>query len=558
MTQVGTPMWMAPEIIMGKKYTEKADVYAFGIILWEILTRLEPYEEKEPMQIVVEVVNDGLRPTLPADCAESPLVPLMKDCVSEDCQLLTNRGFLFLDQVKQIWNHESAHHKDDTQQPLQFASYNPSTKQIEYQTATDLIVHERPLRGMVHFSPSHQSWPGSAAAATSGVYGTDPAVADPASIPDDSDAPLSLHVTRGHDMYVSDDCDIADKPSMHFAKRRAEQLLFDGASSRRQRVRMLANADGGLAACGADALPCSVLPCSAALGLSTQQSTSFLQLYASWLAYGCFDAELLQFRMSSTEHVSWLESVLSQLPLRAEVDWHIHELCVCITAPAWVAYFTEQESSFISRRSSCSGCHSSDSRHMWSWTLQQLGASEMRELLVAYQRVCSSEQGALLASSICLREDLLVACLHAGYAAHFTRNLTSSHAWAVHFTSDVAQCQPVFNAVDDVRADDKYNGRVWCVTVPPHHLLIARRAVVAQPSSTDSTVAPQVVHASRPLICGNCWHTDPQQRPSFEKIVERLRAIQAGIAKDDNSPAGIPGTSVKGVSAPRVAGDPQA
>ncbi len=111
-------MWMAPEIIMGKKYTEsqsffssavkrsflllcfcllivllcfffffslslsllsEADVYAFGIILWEILTRLEPYEEKEPMQIVVEVVNDGLRPTLPAECADSPMVPLMKD-----------------------------------------------------------------------------------------------------------------------------------------------------------------------------------------------------------------------------------------------------------------------------------------------------------------------------------------------------------------------------------------------------------------------------------------------------------------------------------------------
>jgi serine/threonine protein kinase len=78
MTQVGTPMWMAPEIIMGKKYTEKADVFAMGIIIWEILTRLEPYEDKEPMQIVVEVVNDGLRPTLPQECAESPLVPLMK------------------------------------------------------------------------------------------------------------------------------------------------------------------------------------------------------------------------------------------------------------------------------------------------------------------------------------------------------------------------------------------------------------------------------------------------------------------------------------------------
>lgn len=77
-------MWMAPEIIMGRKYTEKADVYAFGIILWEILTRLEPYEDKEPMQIVVEVVNDNLRPTLPPPFCDSPLVSLMKDCWGEN------------------------------------------------------------------------------------------------------------------------------------------------------------------------------------------------------------------------------------------------------------------------------------------------------------------------------------------------------------------------------------------------------------------------------------------------------------------------------------------
>jgi len=80
MTQVGTPMWMAPEIITGKQYTEKADVYAFGIILWEILTRAEPYDDKEPMQIVIEVVRDDLRPTIPEGLKNSPLVPLMKDC----------------------------------------------------------------------------------------------------------------------------------------------------------------------------------------------------------------------------------------------------------------------------------------------------------------------------------------------------------------------------------------------------------------------------------------------------------------------------------------------
>ncbi len=74
---------MAPEIIIGKQYTEKADVYAFGIILWEILTRLEPYEDKEPMQIVVEVVNDGLRPTIPAEYKDNALVGLMRACWHE-------------------------------------------------------------------------------------------------------------------------------------------------------------------------------------------------------------------------------------------------------------------------------------------------------------------------------------------------------------------------------------------------------------------------------------------------------------------------------------------
>ena len=86
MTQVGTPMWMAPEVIMGEKYTEKADVYSFGIIIWEILTRLEPYEDKEAMQIVVEVVNNQLRPTMPPGYDDCPLLPLMRDCWAQDPQ----------------------------------------------------------------------------------------------------------------------------------------------------------------------------------------------------------------------------------------------------------------------------------------------------------------------------------------------------------------------------------------------------------------------------------------------------------------------------------------
>ena len=34
----GTPLWMAPEVLMGRPLDEKSDVYAFAVVLWEIGT----------------------------------------------------------------------------------------------------------------------------------------------------------------------------------------------------------------------------------------------------------------------------------------------------------------------------------------------------------------------------------------------------------------------------------------------------------------------------------------------------------------------------------------
>lgn len=68
-TYCGTPAYMAPEIVRQESYTEKADVYSFGIVMWEILTREEPYDGLPGgLQLAYAVANDGLRPPVPAYC----------------------------------------------------------------------------------------------------------------------------------------------------------------------------------------------------------------------------------------------------------------------------------------------------------------------------------------------------------------------------------------------------------------------------------------------------------------------------------------------------------
>jgi len=82
MTRCGSPSWTAPEVIRGEKYTEKADIYSFGIILWELLTRQQPYKERNFMGVGMDVLN-GVRPSIPESCPK-PFAKLMKKCWHAD------------------------------------------------------------------------------------------------------------------------------------------------------------------------------------------------------------------------------------------------------------------------------------------------------------------------------------------------------------------------------------------------------------------------------------------------------------------------------------------
>lgn len=44
---------MAPEVLDNAPYDEKADVYSYGVVLWELITREEPFKGMHPMQVNV-------------------------------------------------------------------------------------------------------------------------------------------------------------------------------------------------------------------------------------------------------------------------------------------------------------------------------------------------------------------------------------------------------------------------------------------------------------------------------------------------------------------------
>jgi serine/threonine protein kinase len=66
------PRWLAPEILAGLPYTVAADVYSFGVIMWELLTWEVPWHQQNTWQVHAMVTVEHLRPDIPADVAVSP------------------------------------------------------------------------------------------------------------------------------------------------------------------------------------------------------------------------------------------------------------------------------------------------------------------------------------------------------------------------------------------------------------------------------------------------------------------------------------------------------
>ena len=49
---VGTPAWSSPEQLDGKHEGEPSDVWSFGVVVWEVMTRQVPWAKKSAVEMI--------------------------------------------------------------------------------------------------------------------------------------------------------------------------------------------------------------------------------------------------------------------------------------------------------------------------------------------------------------------------------------------------------------------------------------------------------------------------------------------------------------------------
>jgi serine/threonine-protein kinase len=82
---IGSPKYMAPEQILGKKVDERADIYSLGVILYEMLSGVPPYSRGDHMSVMYQHVQGKARPPIDIN-KELPLElnNLVMKCMSLD------------------------------------------------------------------------------------------------------------------------------------------------------------------------------------------------------------------------------------------------------------------------------------------------------------------------------------------------------------------------------------------------------------------------------------------------------------------------------------------
>ncbi|RIA94520.1 kinase-like domain-containing protein [Glomus cerebriforme] len=80
----GVMPYVAPEVLRGKPYTQAADVYSFGMIMYFIATGKQPFSDRAHDEILVLSICNGIRPEINEPEAPKCYIDLMKRCLDSN------------------------------------------------------------------------------------------------------------------------------------------------------------------------------------------------------------------------------------------------------------------------------------------------------------------------------------------------------------------------------------------------------------------------------------------------------------------------------------------
>ena len=115
---VGTILYSCPEIVQSQPYTEKADIWSLGCIIYELMTFSQPFSAGNPLTVAKKIVDGECEPINEQHYSQL-LIQTVKACMTADptkrpnvlelCQLMVP---VVMDQLDSLRTSAQAFHTE--------------------------------------------------------------------------------------------------------------------------------------------------------------------------------------------------------------------------------------------------------------------------------------------------------------------------------------------------------------------------------------------------------------------------------------------------------------